>query len=164
MASEKFKNFMKMVEAHREARDARTDFYESPQNRCVVFTHLEDEETYYERKIVDTNFHETQRQLKKALKDMGKKFELGYIKLFDEKFKKQVEERKEESKNVIDMLKHIGLDNLIHDWNIARSMSAHLRLLERKYPDYAWYKKKLVEKLLIDPQHAHTDMSTSYVF
>ena len=85
----RFMDIILCVEDYIEASESRTNFYESPQNRCKVLTYNEDENLYYERCDIDRGYHECLDNLKFALREIGKtKKDIGSIYTFYENYKK----------------------------------------------------------------------------
>lgn len=142
----RFMDIILCVEDYIEASESRTNFYESPQNRCKVLTYNEDENLYYERCDIDRGYHECLDNLKFALREIGKtKKDIGSIYTFYENYKK-IELRINEDRNVKEFLSYFGLmDELYKEWLLAKSMGARYRMLDRKYgtAPITWWKKKV---------------------
>lgn len=134
-----------IIESHREAVSNRTNFYESPENRSIVLTQNEDAGTYYCRRDIDSNYHETLKELKKILKEFGFAYELSWAGEFYTNYI-NIPVRQAESRAVKKMLRHFELEALLPEWILACSMWARLRLLQRHYGNNSWWKKHVGKK------------------
>ncbi len=132
MSSYYFDTLILLIENYLYAQGERTEFYEHPQRRTTVMTYQEDTETYYERRTIDSNYHETYDKLKKHLSIHGIKIDnFGFPRTFYENYLQQ-EVRMAESRCVKKLLFFLGLDEFIPEWSQAISLSAQYRLADRR--------------------------------
>lgn len=133
------------IEVYLEASCNRSDFYQSPDNRFVVFSVDEDHETYSYRREIDSEYHKSLKELKSVLKSFGLKYELSWSSTFYEDYM-NTSVRQNESRTVKKILINFGLEELIPEWVIACSMGARMRLLQRHYANGTWWRKHIGRK------------------
>lgn len=133
------------IESYREASNQRTNFYESPDNRSIVLTNNEDFETYSCRKEIDSEYHDTLKELKSVLKLLGFTYELGWSGEFYKNYI-NTSVRQKESRAVKNALKYFNLEDLIPEWVIACSLGAKMRRLQRHYGNNTWWRKHIGKK------------------
>lgn len=127
------------IEEFRACADRRSEFYESPENRCIVLTNNEDIGTYRERRYIDRDYHSALKDLKKVLKTFGFSYDLSWSSTFYDNYM-NIHLRQRENRSVKKIIYHFGLEHILLEWNIARSMGARLRLLQRHYGNNVWWK------------------------